>query len=285
MITVSVEQGTVEWHSLRRSKIGASDCPAILGKSHYKGHTAYSIWRSKVLGEEAEVTAAMQRGKDLEAEALKAACDTFKCEFRPIVAVSTTHPWQMASLDGFNDERGTVIEIKCPGEKVFNSIEKGDIPENYMWQIQHQLAVTGVWEGILYAYNGTRGVFITIMRDESMIEELIEAEHNFWFNHVLKFDPPKLQKGDFVERNDEKSIKWAQAGVSIAESRKYLDELEEAHRAEGIALCEGVSSIVGGVKVTKVFTKGRIDYEAIPLLKDIDLEKYRKPGRESWRIS
>ncbi len=284
MITIQVEQGTVEWHSLRRSKIGASDCPAILGKSHYKGHTAYSIWRSKVLGKEAEVTSAMKRGKDLESEALQVVCDTLRYEYTPAVAVSTDRPWQMASLDGFNAERNTLIEIKCPGEKVYSSLGKGDIPENWMWQIQHQLAVTGCESAVLYAYNGTDGLFFSIVPDEEKIHELIQAEHNFWFNHVLKVDPPELQKGDF-ERNDEKAIKWAQAGVSIAENRKYLDELEKAHRAEGIALCEDVSSIVGGVKVTKVFTKGRIDYESIPLLKDVDLEKYRKPGRESWRIN
>src|SRR5690606_33143371 len=39
-----------------------------------------------------------------------------------------------------------------------------------------------------------------------------------------------------------------------------------------------------GVDVIKVKKSGNVDYKSIPVLKGIDLEKYRKPGREEFQV-
>jgi hypothetical protein len=41
----------------------------------------------------------------------------------------------------------------------------------------------------------------------------------------------------------------------------------------------------GGVQASRVFRKGSINYKNVPELKNIDLEKYRKPASEFWKIT
>jgi hypothetical protein len=55
---------------------------------------------------------------------------------------------------------------------------------------------------------------------------------------------------------------------------------------EEIVNISGGDSIQGhGVKLTRYWTKGSVDYKKIPELQNIDLDKYRKQGKEQIRLS
>ena len=56
--------------------------------------------------------------------------------------------------------------------------------------------------------------------------------------------------------------------------RKQLIEMAGESCAEGAC-----------VKVTKYIRRGNVDYGAIPALKDMDLNEYRKPSTIAWRIT
>jgi hypothetical protein len=71
----------------------------------------------------------------------------------------------------------------------------------------------------------------------------------------------------------------------IKDRMKEDEELEKICREGLIYLSNGKSSKGCGISLTKVFKKGNIDYSKIPELKGVDLEKYRKPIQESWRIN
>ena len=45
------------------------------------------------------------------------------------------------------------------------------------------------------------------------------------------------------------------------------------------------SLAVGDITLKRIESKGAVDYKAIPALKDIDLEPYRKPASITWRIN
>lgn len=64
-----------------------------------------------------------------------------------------------------------------------------------------------------------------------------------------------------------------------------LREKEKACKEQLIALSDGVSCKGNGVKITKYFRQGTIDYKSIPELKDVDLDKYKKDPSEFWRIT
>ncbi len=189
-IFIDVEQRTEEWHNLRRDKIGASACPAIMGESPYA--TPGDVWDQMVLGKETKVTPAMQRGTDLE-DAARIMFNTFhRTNFEPAVTVSQEFPFMMASLDGIDQNIKKILEIKIPGKTVFQKCLDQEIPEYWKWQIQHQLAVTGYQEAILYVFKEDNGLTFYIRRDETKIKKLIEAEGDFYYHHVLEFSRPEL---------------------------------------------------------------------------------------------
>lgn len=285
MKIIDLEQGTPEWLEFRRSHLGASDCATIMGEDPYR--TPYQLWKQKVLDETVIVTPAMKRGSVLEPEARKKIEQQDEVEYPPVCVVSEDFPWMMASLDGLSKD-GVILEIKCPTETTFNSILNDDaliIPIHWQWQVQHQLCVTGLKEAILFIFSERGAVKISITRDELMIASLIEKERDFWNKHVLAYCAPALSDEDFEERNDlvweELAIRWRDANRARLEAEKEEDAVRKLLiEAAGDKSCRG-----GGIKVTRFSKAGNIDYKSIPNLKDIDLEKYRKPDTVQWRIS
>jgi len=56
-------------------------------------------------------------------------------------------------------------------------------------------------------------------------------------------------------------------------------------RNDLIEMAQGSNCRGGGIKLSKVVSKGTIDYKAIPELAGVDLEKYRKKPTECWKIT
>lgn len=285
MKIVNVVQGSEEWHILRRTHIGASECAAVMGLDTYV--TPYQVWRKKLLGDKTEDTYAMERGRELEPIARKVLEEKKGHAFQPVTCISDQYPWMMASLDGLNDD-GTILEIKCPLPKNFSKILTNDglnVPISWQWQIQHQLCVTELKEAILFVYSEAEAMEVTIPRDEDMIAQLIEKERHFWHSYVLKYQQPPYQEGDIELRTDsdwlEKAIKWQKAH----QARLDAEAAEESARNELIEAAADRSCEGGGIKVTKYMRQGNVDYKAIPQLSGVDLEAYRKPSTVTWRIT
>ena len=98
MQIIQVAQGSGEWLTLRRSKITATDCAAILGKSKYK--SPHMVWLDKRGKSKPFDNEAMKRGRDLEPEARDYFNKKLGLNCTPVVALSDENPWQMASLEG-----------------------------------------------------------------------------------------------------------------------------------------------------------------------------------------
>ena len=135
---IDVEQGSPEWHELRRTKIGASNSPAILGISPYK--TKNDVFNEMAFGEKPFINKAMSRGSLLEEEARTYLnnLNPFHIEdniFTPAVIVHDTMEFIMASLDGINKSETMILEIKCPGEKVYEQCALGKIPKHCVFTL------------------------------------------------------------------------------------------------------------------------------------------------------
>ena len=59
----------------------------------------------------------------------------------------------------------------------------------------------------------------------------------------------------------------------------------EEEKKKLIEMANDANTMGNGVRVTKYFRKGNIDYTSIPNFNEVDLEKYRKPGSFNWRVS
>lgn len=287
MKILSVEQRGNEWLDLRRSKIGASDCAAVLGKSRYK--SPRMLWKEKVEGANVPVNPAMQKGIDLEPEARTYFESHFGVSFAPLVALHDEHDWMMASLDGYNEEKTTVLEIKVVGKKTFEEAEKAIVPVEYEWQVQHQMAVSGADMALLGFYykaqDELKAIAIAIGRNEVMISELVAKEEAFYRINMLGHVEPDISDIDAVERRDSAWYAVAMRYKDVKERREALEEEEKNLKEMLIELAGGESCQGYGVKATRYRMEGRIDYKKIPQLEDLDLTPYRSAASFVWRIS
>lgn len=131
---IDMEQGSPEWLALRKTKITATDASVIMGANPWK--TKSQLYQEKLSDDPPKPpNARMQRGVVLEPIARALFC--FKTGHHMIPKV-IVRGWAMASLDGIND-RDEILEIKCPGEKDHSLAMRGQIPEHYFPQLQHQM--------------------------------------------------------------------------------------------------------------------------------------------------
>lgn len=287
MKILEIEQRSASWLEMRRSKIGASDCAGVCGKSRYKSQRM--LWREKTEGISVPVNPAMQKGIDLEPEARAYFENHFNASFPSLVALHDEHDWMMASLDGYNAEKTTVLEIKVVGKKTFEEAEKGVVPVEYEWQVQHQMCVTGADMALIGFYykaeDELKAVSIAIGRDEVMIIELTEKEEAFYRTNMLGYVEPDISEMDAVERRDSAWYTIAMRYTGVKERREALEAEEKQLKEMLIELAGGESCQGYGVRATRYRVDGRVDYKKIPQLQDMDLTPYRAPPSFVWRIS
>ncbi len=269
-------QGTQEWLDFRKTRIGASDAPIINGDSPWCN--AYELWQRKLgLVPDQFVSPAMQRGKDLEPKAREEYIRLTGNTVMPAVVVHKEHEYIFASLDGLSPD-GIVIEIKCANRVDHLKAIEGQVPDKYLAQLMHQLAVTEaeIIDYVSYCPDHeTPLAIVKISRDENYINDLIEKEKEFYICMVNKVPPFQNAEVDrlIVSRKQ------------LLEIEKDIKGLLEKNREAIIQKCGGESAVGPGYKVTKSTVKGHVDYSKIEILKDIDLEQYRKPDTIQWRIT
>lgn len=284
-----IKQNTPEWLDMRKSHIGASDCPIIMGVSPWK--TPFALWEEKLgLRECPPQNEAMKRGHELEPIARELYSKITGNKVEPKVVFHKEHKYLMASLDGINSDGNIIVEIKCPGKASHDTAKNGKIPEVYYPQLQHQLetskhlAKNG--NNILHYFsyfNDDDWALVEVERDDSYIEDMLVKEGEF-YECVKNWEAPPLSEKDFVQRDDKE---WSQHAILWKDARdnmKFWEEQEKNARKALINCSKGQSSIGAGIRLTKVNRRGAVDYGAIPELSGVDLDKYRKASIESWRI-
>lgn len=277
------EQNTQAWLDFRKDRIGASDASIIMQANPWC--TPYALWLNKMgLSEPRELSAAMQRGHDLEQKAR----DFFEKESRiPIYPKVVLHPvldWMMASLDGMSADGQTIVEIKCPGSADHSLAKKGEVPAKYIPQLQHQMAVCQVNHMHYLSFDGTEGVILPVERDDSYIMKLVEAEMAFW-DCMNTFRAPELCDRDYVQREDDIWIETAMEWGEIRNQIQVLQAREDELRSLLTDMSGGKNCSGGGIRVSRIVRKGNIDYSAIPEIKNVYLESYRKPNTSFVKIT
>jgi putative phage-type endonuclease len=283
MKIIDLEQGTDLWLSWRKTVITATDCPVILGSSPWS--TAYKIWQRKLgLLEEQKTNDAMQRGKRLEPEARAQFIDRYAINMTSAVVESTEFDFLGASLDGLSDCYKYILEIKCGGAKLHKQAGEGYIPAYYMDQIQHQLFVTGAQKAFYYSYDGENGICIEVFPEINFQARFMPKAREFW-KCVAFNEPPTLQDSDYKDMSDEPSWKeYAKKYRDLCDQIKNLEETKDNYRKELLTLCGDQNCLGEGIRALKTTVRGRIDYEGIPELKGINLDKYRNKSTTMWKV-
>lgn len=143
MNILNVVQGTPEWKEIRKAHCCASDAPAMLGKSKYKSRDDLLAGVEKPI--DVYTQERFDRGHATEAAARAILESEYGFDFVPVVATKQVNELQwLASSDGICWELNFGFEHKLLNESLGESMSKGIIPEEYHWQMEHQLMVFGV---------------------------------------------------------------------------------------------------------------------------------------------
>ncbi len=274
-------QGSAEWLEFRNTKIGSSDAPCIMGVGF---DTPYQRWQQKLGLVEKPQSFAMKRGLDLEPIARSEFEKQLNVDVFPQVVINPKYEWQMASLDGLDIDRKIAVEIKCAGQEDHALALSGIVPEKYVPQLQHQMIVLNLKVMYYFSFDGSKGKILEVERDEQYCQELFDKENKF-YKSLLNFEAPELTSRDYNKKTDSDWLAMANNWLNVRAKIEILEQEEENYRNALINMADKQSAEGAGIRLQKVYRKGNVDYSKVPELSGVDLERYRKRGSESFRIT
>ena len=241
-----------EWLDYRRLGIGGSDAAAIMGLSPFA--TIRDLYFDKigvtpVIEEEEENWVAKEVGHRLEDLVAMIFAKKTGLEVFPVRKMfrHPLYPFMLADVDyfiRFPDGSIGILECKTCNYNAKDKWADDGIPENYVLQVRHYLAVMNMnkaYIACLYGNNENEFVYRCLERDRMEEEELIEQEKYFWEEYVeKKIEPPYSGKPDLILASIRKYKGYAdksipEISISSLESRsleKYLKLSEEKSQLE-----------------------------------------------------
>jgi putative phage-type endonuclease len=292
-----------QWLEERRKGIGGSDVAAIMGFSPWKTpHRVYQEKRKEV--EDWQGNEATDWGKRMEPAIRQWYSDqTGRCVRIPEnIIYNAKYPYMFASLDGFtDDQRG--VEIKTArSSKGWGEPGTNMIPDYYMLQVQHYMAVTGfeVFD-VPVSIGGGSPELYEVPTDKELQEMIIEAEAAFW-QRVVDGNPPEpTTYADAVQRFGKIKAEGAVVAASdiagevgrlriLRSSMEELKAFEEEAKAKIIlSLGEKGDLLIapdGTPLVTYKLANGRKTFDAKAFEKDMPeiYQKYLRNGEPSRRF-
>ena len=183
-----------EWLRWRTKGIGGSDVSVIAGVNPFR--SIFQLWLEKTGQIEPEETENENThfGNVLEPVVKREFSKRtgLKVRAKRALLQSEEYPFMLADLDGVIYENGkmNLFEAKTASAYKQEIWEKG-IPEEYVLQVQHYMAVTGAEKTYLAALvGGNRFYWKVVRRDEQKIAEIIALEKAFWEENVLAGKEP-----------------------------------------------------------------------------------------------
>ncbi|MBO5347377.1 MAG: YqaJ viral recombinase family protein, partial [Lachnospiraceae bacterium] len=178
-----------EWLKWRTKGIGGSDVSIIAGINKFK--SSFQLWLEKtgqIVPQEEESEYA-HFGSVLEPIVKKefTRVTGLKIRNKKMILQSEEYPFMLADLDGVITENGEmcIFEAKTASAYKQDVWEEG-VPMEYILQVQHYMAVTGAKKAYVAALvGGNHFYYHEVLRDETLIGQIIEMEKEFWEESVL----------------------------------------------------------------------------------------------------
>jgi len=270
MSIIALSQGSPEWHEFRKTHIGSSDAPIIMGVSPYR--TIEQLLQEKLTGVNTQVEhAGMRRGKELEPLVLELVNLKYSCNMQPAVIEHKEHTFLSASLDGYDPVSNLICEIKCPNAQDHKLAAMGQVPKKYFPQLQHAMLVTGLSEIIYASYSQSELITLHVAKDEKYSETLLDTEMKFYQSMQ---DGKLVHELNVIEDRPDIDSVYMQF-LSYKEKADYFLELAEESKKELLALCEHRALQTKFVKIKEV-KRSSYDYSRMCEDYKIDKENYKK---------
>lgn len=185
----------LQWLKDRQKGIGGSDIGAIMGMNRWKSAFQVFMEKTEEITEVAEAAEAMNWGNNFRELLIK--------EFKRITGkkvrrynkllVSKEYPFMLGTVDRRVLNENSIVICKTTSIFGKKEWEGEEIPQNYILQAQHYMAVTKADKCYLVVLIGGQQLLIKeLLRDEELIARIIEACKDFWTQYVEKRIPPPL---------------------------------------------------------------------------------------------
>lgn len=181
-----------QWLRSRRFGIGGSDVGAICGLNRWKSPMAVWVDKTSDTVEDSDPSEAAYWGtKQEELVAQEFSLRTGKkVQRRNAILQHPEYSWMLANLDRVVVGEKAILECKTASEYMKSEWKDDEVPESYILQCQHYLAVTDYDKAyIAVLVGGNKFIWKEIGRDEEIINYLIRFEKEFW-NLVETKTPP-----------------------------------------------------------------------------------------------
>ena len=257
------------WLAERRTGIGGSDAAAVLGLSPFK--TPYQLFAEKtglVADEDLSDKPAVMWGTALEEAILVRYAERTGKKVRrvPENARHSQHTFMIANLDAKVEGERVGVEAKTTNvfqakdTALWGELETDQVPEAYLIQCQHYMAVKGYVRFDVALFAGTHEDIriYRVPRNETLIAALIEREAAFW-RCVTEGIPPKpvdyedalrifprSTPGKAIAATDEARTLLANLAAAKAQLKEY-GELEDRLKTALAEMMGDATAIVDGV--------------------------------------
>lgn len=173
----------------RKQFIGSSDAAAILGLSRWK--TQLEVWAEKVgriVPEDISDKLQVKLGNRLEETVAELFMEETGKKVRRVnkPQIHPDYPFISCQIDRDVVGEDAILECKTASAWKAKEWEGEEIPQEYIIQVVHQLAVTGAAVGYIAVLIGNQEFkWKAIYRDNPTTKSLIDKEVEFWNSYVV----------------------------------------------------------------------------------------------------
>jgi len=285
-----------EWKQQRRNGIGGSDAAAAIGLNRWKSRLKLYLEKIGELEDNVD-SEATYWGRILEDIVAEEFTRRTGKAVRRVNAI-LIHPefeWMIANIDRKVVGENAILEVKTTAAWNNKEWEQDEIPQEYIIQAQHYMAVTGADLTYFAVLVGGQKLLIKeLVRDDELIEMIIREEQKFWqmvenrtppeldgsvdAKEILSYMYPTAIEGSVIELPTyESTVEEILAlGKQIKELEQMKEEKENKLKAE---MAEHEIAYVGKYKVSwKNISQSRLDTK---LLEHEQPEIYKKYLKEN----
>ncbi|MBL0320310.1 MAG: YqaJ viral recombinase family protein [Alphaproteobacteria bacterium] len=193
---------TDKQRSERINYIGSTDAPGILGMSRYS--SPLKVWCEKTgvlapedIGDRLNV----RIGTKMEQIVAELYEEETGKKLRKVneTIYYKKYPFIACNLDRYIVGEETILEIKTASEYKKMEWDDEEIPQEYIIQVYHQMAVTGKKAEICCLIGNSSLKIKQIPYDEKLLQMVTDKEVEFWNKYVI----PKIQPEILIENDSE----------------------------------------------------------------------------------
>ncbi|MGC8703749.1 MAG: YqaJ viral recombinase family protein [Thiomonas sp.] len=233
-----LQQGSPEWHALRARHFTASEAPVMMGASPYMSRAELLRRKATGIAPEEDAKAALFAQGHASEDAMRPVVErSINDELFPDTVTAEVEGLPLlASLDGITMDGFMIWEHKMRNQETMRCVrETGLPPEHHIWQIEHQLLITGAKRALFTCGDPDDNVSCTVSSDPARRAALIAGWRQFAAD-LAAYQPQPAAEPQPVGAAPE-----TLPALRIAVEGRVVDSNLEAWRAHALAVIGSIN--------------------------------------------